>query len=242
MCLQSWPNIFHSFLKSKLEWGHVFLTLVVQWCLKRSPTFIKSVSHLKGSLLFLGVLRKIFKSILMKAQLQNHSLSFHGHYLLLSQTWAYNIFITFGLSFFYFIIHFLSFWSSPLARIYCSLPLKVHEVLIILGLDMQQRGGMIGDPPKCRSFTTRWAIIPTEGLSGPLWIGGKPLTYSKPIIGNGTHCELVGWTSKDLGPNGAFHLPTHHQPRLRDKRTMWCACKQILNKTLLRLRHRTYRT
>ena len=35
-------------------------------------------------------------------------------------------------------------------------------------------------------------MIQTEGLSGPLRIGGKPLTYSKPIIGNGTHCELVG--------------------------------------------------
>ena len=35
-------------------------------------------------------------------------------------------------------------------------------------------------------------MIPTEGLSGPLQIGGKPLTYSKPIIGNGTDRELVG--------------------------------------------------
>ena len=35
-------------------------------------------------------------------------------------------------------------------------------------------------------------MIPIEGLSGPLWIGGKPLTYSKPIIGDGTDCELVG--------------------------------------------------
>ena len=30
-------------------------------------------------------------------------------FILLSQIWAYNIFITFGLSFFYFIIHLLSF-------------------------------------------------------------------------------------------------------------------------------------
>ena len=35
-------------------------------------------------------------------------------------------------------------------------------------------------------------MIPTEGLSGPLWIGGKPLTYSKLIIGNGINYELVG--------------------------------------------------
>ena len=41
-----------------------------------------------------------------------------------------------------------------------------------------------------RSLTTRWAMIPTEGLSGPLWIGGKLLMYSK--LGNGTYCELVG--------------------------------------------------
>ena len=62
------------------------------------------------------------------------------------------------------------------------------------------------------SLTIRWAIIPTgglnghlwiggklltysnpiTGLSGPLWIGGKLLTYSKPITGNGMDCELVG--------------------------------------------------
>ena len=42
-----------------------------------------------------------------------------------------------------------------------------------------------------RSLTTRWAMIPIEGLSGPLWIGGKLLIYSKPIIGNDTNCELV---------------------------------------------------
>ena len=43
-----------------------------------------------------------------------------------------------------------------------------------------------------RSFTTRWAMIPTEGLSGPLWIVGKQLMYLKPITGNGTHYELMG--------------------------------------------------
>ena len=47
-------------------------------------------------------------------------------------------------------------------------------------------------------------MIPIEGLSGALWIGGESLMYSKPIIGNGTHCELMGWTSKDFGPNGAY--------------------------------------
>ena len=35
-------------------------------------------------------------------------------------------------------------------------------------------------------------MIQTEGLSGPLWIGGKPLTYSKPIIGDVIDYELVG--------------------------------------------------
>ena len=43
-----------------------------------------------------------------------------------------------------------------------------------------------------RSLTTRWAMILTEGLNGPLWIGGKLLMYSKPIIGNGIDCKLVG--------------------------------------------------
>ena len=47
-------------------------------------------------------------------------------------------------------------------------------------------------------------MILVEDLSAPLWIGGKLLTYSKPIIGNNTHCELVGWTSKDFGLNGAY--------------------------------------
>ena len=55
--------------------------------------------------------------------------------------------------------------------------------------------------------------MPTEGLNGPLWIGGKLLTYSKPIIGTAIDCELVACTSKDLGPNEVLHLPTHHQPR-----------------------------
>ena len=40
----------------------------------------------------------------------------------------------------------LFFWNRPLARIYCGLPLKVHEVLIILGLGIQQRG------PRFRKF------------------------------------------------------------------------------------------
>ena len=54
-------------------------------------------------------------------------------------------------------------------------------------------------------------MILTEGLSGPLWIGGKLLMYSKPIIGNGTHCELVGWTSKIFSPNGVY-LSSHLSP------------------------------
>ena len=48
-----------------------------------------------------------------------------------------------------------------------------------------------------RSLITRWAMIPTEGLSGPLWIGGKLLTYLKPTILKGTNYELVG----------AFNIP-----------------------------------
>ena len=43
----------------------------------------------------------------------------------------------------FFFFEFI-FWSSLLARIYCSLPLKVHEILIILGLGMQQRGSRLG--------------------------------------------------------------------------------------------------
>ena len=54
-------------------------------------------------------------------------------------------------------------------------------------------------------------MIPTLGLNGPLWIGGKPLAYLKPIIGKGTNYELVGWTSKDFGPNGAYSS-SHSSP------------------------------
>ena len=52
--------------------------------------------------------------------------------------------------------------------------------------------------------------------------------YSKAIIGDGIDCELVWWTSEDLGPDRAFHLPTQHQPRLRDKREqVMCVQKSI---------------
>ena len=47
----------------------------------------------------------------------------------LSQIWAYNVFITFGLFFLYFII--ITFWSTNLARIHCSISLKVHGLFII---------------------------------------------------------------------------------------------------------------
>ena len=43
---QSWSSAFLS-LESKWEWGRVFLSLMVQWCLKRSPIFIKFMSQLK---------------------------------------------------------------------------------------------------------------------------------------------------------------------------------------------------
>jgi len=130
------------------------------------------MSQLKCPLL-LDVHRKVFKSILMKAQLQSHSLFSHEPYPLfywalvhlqqafislswafirtcleifnpLSQIWAYYVFITFGLSLF---IHLSSFFfrSSPLARIYRSLPFKVYEFLIILGLSIQLGGPRLGN-------------------------------------------------------------------------------------------------
>ena len=43
-------------------------------------------------------------------------------------------------------------------------------------------------------------MIPTEGLSGPLQIGGKPLTYSKPIIGNGLDPKMPDGL-QGLAPN-----------------------------------------
>ena len=62
----------------------------------------------------------------------------------LSQTWAYNVFIPFELFILFIISSFFFPWNSPLARIYCSLPLKVYEILIILGLGMQQRDPRLG--------------------------------------------------------------------------------------------------
>ena len=110
----------------------------------------------------------------MKAQLQYHSLPSHGflplcfigfspftielssysYGLLLKALRKFQPFVlNMGLqcihhlwAFLFFIYHFFFFFSlnSPLARIYCSLRLKVHEVLIILGLFMQQGGPKLG--------------------------------------------------------------------------------------------------
>ena len=45
----------------------------------------------------------------------------------------------------FFIHYFIIFsWNSPLARVHCSLPLKVYEILIILGLGIQQRDPRLG--------------------------------------------------------------------------------------------------
>ena len=46
---------------------------------------------------------------------------------------------------FYSLFHpFFFSWNSPLARIHCSLHLKVYEIFIILGLGMQQRDPRLG--------------------------------------------------------------------------------------------------
>ena len=50
-------------------------------------------------------------------------------------------------------------------------------------------------------------MIQTMGLNRPLWIGGKLLMYSKPIIGDGTDFELVGRTPKDFSLNEASTFP-----------------------------------
>ena len=66
---------------------------------------------------------------------------------------ANNIFITFELFFSY--IHLSNFWSSLLAKIYCALPLKAHESLIILNIYMQQR-----NPRLERFILTLWVLGP----------------------------------------------------------------------------------
>ena len=64
----------------------------------------------------------------------------------LSQIWAYDVFITFGLSLFIHLSSFFFFFgSSPLVRIYRSLPFKAYEFLIILGLSMQLGGSRLGN-------------------------------------------------------------------------------------------------
>ena len=51
---------------------------------------------------------------------------------------------SFGLFLFIYHFFFSFFEKGPLARIYCSIPFKIHEVLIILGLGMQQGGPILG--------------------------------------------------------------------------------------------------
>ena len=55
----------------------------------------------------------------------------------------------------YFIIFSL---NSPLARVHCSLPLKVYEILIILGLGMQQRDPRLGS--FILDFKGYWMLSP----------------------------------------------------------------------------------
>ena len=50
-------------------------------------------------------------------------------------------------------------------------------------------------------------MIPTMSLNGPWQIGGKLLTYSKPIVGNGKDCELVGLTLEYFGLNEEYSSP-----------------------------------
>ena len=50
-------------------------------------------------------------------------------------------------------------------------------------------------------------MLSTLGINGLQWIGGKPLMYSKPIIGDDMNCELMGWISEDFGLNGASTFP-----------------------------------
>ena len=52
---------------------------------------------------------------------------------------AFSSFFLYYTTFFFFFLG-----NSLLARIYCNLPLKVYEILIILGLGMQQRGPRLG--------------------------------------------------------------------------------------------------
>ena len=82
-------------------------------------------------------------------------------------------------------------------------------------------------------------MIPTLGLNGLLWIGGKLLMYSKLIIGNGIDYELVGWTPKDFGPNEAYSS-SHSSPTKVKGTKEPNVCKQIFNKPLSRLRNKTH--
>ena len=78
---------------------------------------------------------------------------------------------------------------------------------------------------------------------GPKWTivdWWKTVNVLKPIIGNDTDCELMGWTLEDFGRNGASTFLLIINWGERDKRTKWSVCKQILNKPLLRLRSKTH--
>ena len=55
-------------------------------------------------------------------------------------------------------------------------------------------------------------MIPTKGLSGPLWIVVKLLTYSKPITGNGTDYEWWDELQKILAQMEP--PPSHSSPTI----------------------------
>ena len=64
--------------------------------------------------------------------------------------------------------------------------------------------------------------------------------YSKPIIDNGTDCELERWTSESLGLNGAFTFPLITNHGKGTKEPSESVFKIILKKPLLGLENETH--
>ena len=121
------------------SWSSAFLisiffkgpkTLGISWLYGSSFIFFLNFSFQNFFIIFYFLFLKTFPFFFLKISL-------------LKTLFTKDFFFFSGKLFFFakklpsFKFFFFFFLSSPLARIYCSFPLKVHKILIILGLGMQ---------------------------------------------------------------------------------------------------------
>ena len=90
-----------------------------------------------------------------------------------------------------FIISSFFSWNHPLARIHCSLPLTVYEILIILGLGMQQRD------PRLGKFILALKDVGCQVYSIFVTLGPKS-SFSKGIFPLGLMIAIRLWSYEPL--------------------------------------------